>query len=138
MHCSLEISIGRYLTNLIYLSAYTIMAYNFVGKKGVKYSVSIERNTHLLVVDNGENYIRLTGQQLDKLKRIIFVGEFASKTRPINRFELIDNGDTFLCRCPEEHQTLRIHLDDMHKVFDYYNRHIDHIERYDLRFRKKR
>ena len=43
------------------------MAFNFVGKKGVKYSVSIERNTRLLVVDNGENYIRLTGQQLDKL-----------------------------------------------------------------------
>lgn len=126
------------MTNLIYLSAYTIMAYNFVGKKGVKYSVSIERNTHLLVVDNGENYIRLTGQQLDKLKRIIFVGEFASKTRPINRFELIDNGYTFLCRCPEEQQTLRIHIDDMHKVFDYYNRHVEHIERYDLRFSKNR
>ena len=109
----------------------------------IEYTISIERNTHLMVVEqkfpNEEyaRYIRLTGQQIEKLKNILFVGSFSSTTIPVNTFSLED-GNVFVMVCREDNQVIRMAHADMRKVFEYYNKHSTHIARFDAKFRSRR
>ena len=113
------------------------------NKKVVEYTISIEQKTRLMVVEqkfpNEEypRYIRLTGQQVEKLKRIVFVGRFASNTIPVNRFS-IEDGNTFVLVCRENNQVIRIPHAEMSKVFGYYDKHVQHIARLDCMFRSRR
>lgn len=113
------------------------------NKKVVEYTISIEQKTRLMVVEqkfpNEEypRYIRLTGQQVERLKRIVFVGRFASNTIPINLFS-IEDGNTFVLVCRENNQVIRIPHSEMSKVFGYYDKHAQHIARLDCMFRSRR
>ena len=109
----------------------------------IEYSISIEKLTHLMVVEQKfedeeyPRYIRLTGQQVKRLKKMLFTGSFSSNTIPVNSFELNKN-DTFVLCCREENQVICIPHSEMNKVFDYYSKHVDHIARYDAQFRSRR
>ena len=113
------------------------------NKKMIEYSVSIEKNTRLMVVEQKlpheeyARYIRLTAQQVERLKRIVFKGKFSSNTIPINTFS-IEDGNTFVLVCRAENQVIRIPHSEMSKVFDYYNKHTNHIARLDCMFRSRR
>ena len=102
------------------------------SEKVIEYTISIERNTHLMVVEqklpNEEyaRYIRLTGQQIEKLKNILFVGSFSSTTIPVNTFS-IEGGNVFVMTCREDNQVIRMTHAEMRKVFDYYGKHSTHI-----------
>lgn len=101
----------------------------------------IEQKTHLLVVeqkrDNEEygRYIRLTGQQVQRLKTIIFKGDFYSSTRPANYFSLEGSMITMCCR--SENQVIRMSVEDMANVYQYYERHKERIAKFDCMFRKR-
>ena len=113
------------------------------SEKVIEYTISIERNTHLMVVEqklpNEEyaRYIRLTGQQIEKLKDILFIGSFSSTTIPVNTFS-IEGGNVFVMTCREDNQVIRMAHAEMRKVFDYYDKHSTHIVRSDAKFRSRR
>ena len=100
----------------------------------------IEQKTHLLVVeqkrDNEEfpRYIRLTGQQVKRIKELFFKGSFYSSTKPSNYFTLEDDVITMCCR--SENQVIKLTLEEMGNVYQYFERHKDRIARYDIQFRK--
>ena len=99
----------------------------------------IEPITNLLVVeqkrDNEEypRYIRLTGQQVKRIKELFFKGSFYSSTRPSNFFSLENDVVTICCRA--ENQVIKLSLEEMSHVYQYYERHKDRIAKYDIRFR---
>lgn len=101
---------------------------------------SIEENTRLLLIEQqrvGEKYpryIRLTGQQINRTKQLFFKGNFRSDTKPSNSFSL-DNGTIVMC-CAENKQVIRLSLEDMGRVYQYYERHKDRIAKHDCLFRK--
>lgn len=109
----------------------------------IEYTISIERNTRLMVVEqkfpNEEyaRYIRLTGQQIEKLKNILFVGSFSSTTIPVNTFSL-EGSNVFVMTCREDNQVIRMAHAEMRKVFDYYEKHTAHIAHFDAKFRSRR
>ena len=102
-------------------------------------SCSIERKTNLLVVEQKNDheewprYIRLTGQQVDRIKQMFFKGGFSSATRPINSFSLEGNIITMCCR--SENQVIRMTIEEMGNVFRYYEIHRERIARFDKDFR---
>ena len=102
---------------------------------------SIEPKTRLLVVEQkmeGEEwsrYIRLTGQQGQRIKELFFKGSFYSATRPSNYFTLEDGVITMCCRA--ENQVIKLSVGDMSQVYQYYERHKDRIARFDVEFRKR-
>lgn len=111
------------------------------GKVSENY-LSIEKKTNLLLVEQkaeGEQwprYIRLTGQQVRGLKAMFFKGNFASSTRPINVFTL--EGDRYTLCCRSENQVIRLTQEEMTNIFNYYERHKEHIAIFDRDFRSKR
>ena len=99
----------------------------------------IEPRTRLLVVeqkrDNEEygRYIRLTCQQVQRIKQLFFKGNFYSSTKPANFFTLEDNVITMCCRA--ENQVIKLSVEDMGQVYQYYERHKERIAKYDCMFR---
>lgn len=114
----------------------------FSGKRNniQQCSCSIEPKTRLLVVeqkrDNEEypRYIRLTGQQVNRIKELFFKGSFYSATKPSNYFTLEDGIITMCCRA--DNQVIKLSVDDMGQVYQYFDRHKDRIERFDVRFKR--
>lgn len=114
----------------------------FSGKRNKveECSCSIEPRTNLLVVEQkNENeewarYIRLTGQQVKRIKEMFFKGNFNSATRPSNNFTLENGIITMSCRA--ENQVIKLSVEDMSQVYQYYERHKDRIAKYDIMFRK--
>lgn len=99
----------------------------------------IEPKTKLLVIEQkhvGEDfprYIRLTGQQVLRIKQLFFKGSFYSATRPSNYFTLENDVVTMCCR--SENQVIKLGLEDMSHVYQYYERHKERIAKFDIRFR---
>lgn len=99
----------------------------------------IEQKTRLLVVEqqNTEEreprYVRLTGQQIQRMKQLLFKGDFHSQTRPKNYFRL--DGDMVVICCREECQVVKFRLGELNKVYNYYERHKERIAKYDYQFK---
>lgn len=99
----------------------------------------IEQRTKLLVVEQKNSheyygrYIRLTCQQIQRLKQLFFKGNFYSSTKPANYFSL--EGDMVTLCCRSDNQVIRLSLDDMGYVYHYYERHKDRIAKHDCIFR---
>lgn len=114
------------------------------GGEVSKFLVSIEKGTRLLVVEKRDedeeygNYIRLTCQQMDKIKSLVMSnsGEFASATIPVNVFRYSGSVLTMLCR--EDKQSIEMSVSELGKLFSYYERHSGHIARFDRQFRSYR
>lgn len=114
----------------------------FSGKKNnvQECSCHIEPRTNLLVVEQKKSdeewprYIRLTGQQVKRIKEMFFKGSFYSATKPSNYFTL-ENGVITMC-CRADNQVIKLSVDDMSQVYQYYERHKERIERFDVKFRK--
>jgi hypothetical protein len=79
-------------------------------------------------------YIRLTGQQIKRMKEMFFKGSFYGRTKPSNFFTLEDNVITMCCRA--ENQVIKLNVEDMTHVYQYFERHKNRIERFDSKFRK--
>lgn len=107
-----------------------------------KYQVSIERPTRLVLLEQfveGEQYpryIRLTKQQIDRVQMMWYKGNFASNTIPQNHFMLDENN--FYLICSEDGQRLVIPIPLMAKIYEYRDKHLGHIARFDLEFKSRR
>ena len=103
-------------------------------------SCSIEPRTRLLVVEQKRDnelyprYIRLTGQQVKRLMAIWLKGNFYSATKPSNYFTL--EGETITMCCRENNQVIRLTIEEMGNVYQYYERHQERIAKYDIIFKK--
>ena len=103
-------------------------------------TLSIEKRTHLLVVEQKHDsedwprYIRLTGQQVKRIQQMFFKGSFYSATKPANYFTL-ENGIYTMC-CRAENQVIKLSVEDMANVYQYYERHKERIAKYDFEFKK--
>ena len=103
-------------------------------------SCYIEKRTNLLVVEQKNEseewsrYIRLTGQQVKRIKEMFFKGPFYSSTKPSNYFTL--EGDVITMCCRAENQVIRLTIEEMGHVFQYYDRHKERIARFDVQFKK--
>ena len=106
-----------------------------------QYQLSIEKKTHLLVLEqivDGEEfprYIRMTGQQIERIKKIFFSGEFCSYTIPHNKFSLDNTSGYYIFSCPEDKQVIRVPQEGMKNIYTYYEKHREHIAHYDAQFR---
>ena len=109
-----------------------------------QYQLSIEKRTHLLVLEQiveGEEYpryIRMTGQQIERIKKIFFSGGFRSSTIPYNKFSLDSVSDCYIFACPEDNQVIKVPQDGMKNIYTYYEKHQEHIAHYDAKFRSRR
>lgn len=100
----------------------------------------IEPKTHLLVVEQKRDdekyprFIRLTEQQVKRIKEMFFKGNFYSSSKPSNYFTL-ENGVVTMC-CRAENQVIRLSLEEMSHVYQYFERHKNRIARFDSMFRR--
>lgn len=107
-----------------------------------EYRMSIEKPTRLLVLEQvveGEEfprYIRMTGQQAEKFRSILFRGNFTSVTIPRNRYVL--NKDVIEITCAEEKQVIHFPMEGYKEFDNYYGKHKNHIERFDAKFNHRR
>lgn len=117
--------------------------YTFVSGKGKNMQIctlSIEKKAHLLVLeqknDNEEwpRYIRMTGQQVNRIKQMFFKGAFYSTTKPSNYFTLEDGIYTLCCRA--DNQVIKLGVEDIRELYQYFERHKERIAKYDIEFRK--
>jgi len=114
----------------------------FSNGQSYKFNLSIEHPTHLLVLEQvvkGEDYpryIRMTTQQADKFRNIIFGGNFSSTTIPRNDYS--HHNCIITIKCHEEGQVIEFPLEAFAEFDRYYKKHKAHIERYDARFRSRR
>ena len=96
---------------------------------------------HLLeqIVDGEEfpRYIRMTGQQIERIKKIFFSGEFCSYTIPNNKFRLDSTSGYYIFSCPEDKQVIRVPQEGMKNIYTYYEKHREHIAHYDVQFRSR-
>lgn len=103
-------------------------------------SCSIEPKTRLLLIEQKREhedhprYIRLTGQQVNRIKELFFKGSFYSTTKPSNFFSL--EGNIITMYCMEENQVIKLSVKDMGNVYRYFEIHNDRIARFDSNFRK--
>ena len=110
--------------------------------KVIENTCSIEQKTRLLLVEqkspNEEwpSYIRMTLQQIEALKRIMFTGRFGSNTIPVNTF-YYENG-TFTLVCRQENQVIKLNAEEMGNVFHYAEIHRQRIAKFDAQFRSRR
>lgn len=111
--------------------------------KVFNFEVSIEKRTRLLVIEKKEDgeqygkYVRLTCQQIDKIKSMaLFGGQFSSATIPVNVFKFHGGVLTIVCR--EDNQVVAMDMEDVSHLFNYYEKHRDHIARFDKQFRSYR
>ena len=116
----------------------------FKNGKENQYQLYIEKITHLLVLEqivDGEEfprYIRMTGQQVDRIKKIFFSGGFCSSTIPHNKFSLDMESFSYIFSCPEDRQVIIVPQEGMKNIYTYYEKHQDHIARCDSKFRSRR
>jgi hypothetical protein len=100
---------------------------------------SIEQKTHLLVIEQKKpseeygRYIRLTGEQVKRIRQMFITGDFMSRTKPVNSFTLKDGVYTLCCR--QENQVIRLSVEEMGHVFRYFEIHKERIAKFDIQFR---
>lgn len=79
-------------------------------------------------------HIRLTGQQVKRIKELFFKGSFYSTTKPSNFFSL--EGNIINMCCMDENQVIKLSVEDMGNVYRYFEIHNDRIARFDSNFSK--
>ena len=120
---------------------FRFQSYVLSGLSNVQFcSCSIEPRTNLLVIEQRKStelyprYIRLTAQQVKRIKLLFFKGNFFSSTKPSNCFTLEDDVVTMCCR--SENQVIRLRLSEMHNIYSYLEKNMKRIAKYDIQFRR--
>lgn len=123
----------------------TKVMYNFFvgnGTRNTQYcTLSIEKKTRLLFLEQRtgneveSRYIRMTGQQVERLRNIVFKGNFHSAAIPTNYYKLERDVVTMCCR--EDNMVLKFRIQDIRFILSYYDRHKEFIARYDADFTRR-
>jgi len=117
--------------------------FTFASKNGSviqENKLYIEKRTHLVVLEQKNDneiwgrYIRMTLQQVRRMKEMFLKGGFSSGTKPCNTFSI--NGDIITMCCREENQVIRLSIEECGNLFRYSEIHEQHIAHFDKDFRR--
>jgi hypothetical protein len=108
------------------------------------YSCQVEPKTGLLIIYeigdgydlNNCPYIRLTGQQVERLRKNFGLHSFSSCTIPRNNF--LEDGKFMKIVCSENNQKISLNFADVANLYNYYIANKDRIARLDIQFNSRR